>query len=69
MKKSIAVSPVPKDLGAALASNPNAGRVFRAMPPSHQREYIRVIEEAKKPETRARRLAKAVEKIAAKSGD
>jgi uncharacterized protein YdeI (YjbR/CyaY-like superfamily) len=61
--------PIPKDLAAALASNPNAGRVFRAMPPSHQREYIRVIEEAKKPETRARRVAKAVKMIAEKTGD
>ena len=39
--------------------------VFESMPYSHRREYARTIAEAKTDETRARRVAAAVEKIAA----
>ncbi|WP_223690319.1 YdeI/OmpD-associated family protein [Leifsonia poae] len=36
---------------------------FRAMSYSHQREYERWIEEVKRPETRARRISKTIEKV------
>jgi uncharacterized protein YdeI (YjbR/CyaY-like superfamily) len=51
---------VPDDLAAALASNPAARATFDAFPPSCRREYIDWVTEAKRPETRARRLAEAV---------
>ncbi|MEZ5366800.1 MAG: YdeI/OmpD-associated family protein [Bryobacterales bacterium] len=54
----------PKDLVAALATNKAAKAVYQGLPPSHRREYIEWIEEAKRRETRERRIAQAVEQIA-----
>jgi len=51
---------VPADLKAALARSKKARAAFDAFPPSHRREYVEWIEEAKREETRARRLAQAV---------
>ncbi|HWS78630.1 MAG TPA: YdeI/OmpD-associated family protein [Thermomonas sp.] len=50
----------PQDLAAALAGNRAAKSVFDAFPPGCKREYIEWIIEAKRPETRAKRLAQAV---------
>ena len=50
----------PEDLTAALAGNRAAKSVFDAFPPGCKREYIEWIVEAKRPETRAKRLAQAV---------
>ena len=55
---------VPADLARALAGQRAANARFAALPPSHRREYIGYIEEAKKPETRARRIAKTVAALA-----
>ncbi len=52
--------PVPADLKAALARKPKARTAFDALAPSHRREYIEWITEAKMPETRARRVTTAV---------
>lgn len=54
----------PDDLAAALAGHPAARACFEAFPPSCKREYIEWIVEAKRAETRARRLAQAVEWMA-----
>lgn len=54
---------VPEDLAAALASTPNARRTFDALAYSHKREYVRSIEEAKRPETRERRIASTIDKL------
>lgn len=56
---------VPDDLAEALAA---AGlrETFDGLAPSHRKEHVRAVSEAKKPETRARRVAKAVEQVAAK---
>jgi uncharacterized protein YdeI (YjbR/CyaY-like superfamily) len=56
---------VPEELEAALAKDAEARAKFESMPPSHQREYVGYIEEAKKEETRVRRAGKAVEMIKA----
>jgi hypothetical protein len=58
-KKPAAEVVMPKDLTQAFKK---AGvlAAFEKLPPSHKREYIEAIDEAKKPETRARRIAKAV---------
>ena len=55
---------VPADLTKALLKNATARAVFEAFPPSHKREYVQWIVEAKTDETRQRRLDQAVEWIA-----
>lgn len=51
---------VPDDLAAALKRNGKAAATFQGFSPSHRREYVSWITEAKRPETRARRLEQAV---------
>jgi uncharacterized protein YdeI (YjbR/CyaY-like superfamily) len=53
--------PVPAALASALKKNKKAGEVFAAFPPSHRREYIEWITEAKTDETRDRRIATTLE--------
>jgi len=55
---------VPADLAAALEKNAKARAAFRAFPPGHRREYVEWIKEAKRPETRARRLATTLDWLA-----
>jgi uncharacterized protein YdeI (YjbR/CyaY-like superfamily) len=56
--------PVPAELAVALAKNKQARANFEAFPPSHKREYNEWIGEAKREETRAARVAQAIEWIA-----
>ncbi|WP_297344135.1 YdeI/OmpD-associated family protein [Amnibacterium sp.] len=53
---------VPDDLGAALEA---AGltEAFGRLAPSHRKAHVTSVEEAKAPETRARRIVSAVEKV------
>jgi len=53
--------PVPADLEHALAADKRARATFERFPPSHQREYVEWITEAKRDETRAKRIATALE--------
>jgi uncharacterized protein YdeI (YjbR/CyaY-like superfamily) len=53
--------PIPKELAAALKKNKKAATVFEALSPSHRREYIEWIVEAKTEETRNKRLATTLE--------
>lgn len=57
---------LPADLAVALRAAPAALAFFEQLAPSHRKEYIRWLEEAKKAETRQQRLAKVVEML--KSG-
>lgn len=59
--KSAAPVEVPDDLTAALRKNRAAKAVFDAFPPSHKREYTAWITEAKRADTRKRRLEQAIE--------
>jgi len=52
---------VPAVLVAALKKNKRARATFEAFSPSHKREYVEWITEAKSDDTRARRLQTAVE--------
>jgi uncharacterized protein YdeI (YjbR/CyaY-like superfamily) len=52
---------VPGDLAAAL--DPAMRTTFDDLSFTHRREYVRWIEDAKREETRARRVAKAVEML------
>ena len=54
---------VPADLAAALAADPAAQSAWSALAYTHQKEWVRSISEAKKPETRQRRVAAAVDKL------
>lgn len=54
---------VPDDFASALG---DARAVFDRMSYTHQKEWVRSIEDAKSPETRQRRIAKAVSEIRAK---
>jgi uncharacterized protein YdeI (YjbR/CyaY-like superfamily) len=56
--------PIPAELTAALAKHKKARANFEAFPPSHKREYNEWIGEAKREETRAARVAQAIEWIA-----
>lgn len=51
----------PKDLAAMLKKDAKLRAAWEALSFSHKREHVDALEQAKKPETRARRLAKAVE--------
>jgi uncharacterized protein YdeI (YjbR/CyaY-like superfamily) len=55
---------VPQDLRAAIDASPAAKATFDGFPPSCQREYVEWVAEAKRDETRARRLAQTVEWLA-----
>jgi len=56
---------VPADLAAALAADPQAAAAFERMAFTHRKEYARWVAEAKRDETRQRRVAQAVEMIKA----
>ena len=57
----------PADLLKALKAAPPAWERWQELPFTHQREYAEAVEGAKKPETRARRIADAVKKIGARA--
>lgn len=52
--------PVFADLLAALKRNAKARKTFEGFSPSHRREYVEWILEAKREETRKRRIATAI---------
>jgi hypothetical protein len=54
---------VPQDLAAALAADEAAQATFGTLSYTHRKEWVRWVEEAKKPETRATRLTKTVESL------
>lgn len=56
----------PRELVKALKAKPPAWDRWRELSFSHQREYAEAIDEARKPETRARRIAEAVRMIRAR---
>ena len=53
----------PDDLAAQLATNPKAAAYFNKLAYTHQREFVRWLEGAKRPDTRAHRLAETVEML------
>ncbi len=57
----------PADLVRALRAAPPAWERWQDMSYSHQREYVTALADAKKPETRARRLESAVDAIRKRS--
>jgi uncharacterized protein YdeI (YjbR/CyaY-like superfamily) len=60
-KKPLAI---PADFMAALKKNKKAQATYERFPPSHKREYLEWVTEAKGEDTRQRRLATAIEWMA-----
>lgn len=58
---------VPHDLQIALHDDPTASTAFDALSYSHTHEYIDWILEARRPETRARRVEEALRMVAEKA--
>jgi hypothetical protein len=54
---------VPEDLAAALQADDVAREAFERLSYSHRRRHVMAIEDAKTPETRDRRVTKAVEML------
>ncbi len=54
---------VPADFAKALKANAGLRKTFDALAYSHRKEWVRSIEAAKAPETRARRIAKAIDSL------
>lgn len=53
-------SPLPEMFAQALEANPTAAAHFHQMAPSYRRDFVRWVIEAKKEETRQRRLTEAL---------
>lgn len=63
-KPKSAAKPMPEvhpDFTAALENSPAAKTTFEALAPSHRREYLEWIAEAKQDATRQKRIAMAIE--------
>jgi len=54
---------IPQDLKDALADHPQALATFMRLSYTHQKEYVRWIEEARRAQTRQSRVAQTVEKL------
>jgi antitoxin component of MazEF toxin-antitoxin module len=54
---------VPEDLAEALARGDPARAAFEGLSFSHKREYVRSITDAKRPETRARRIELTIQQL------
>jgi uncharacterized protein YdeI (YjbR/CyaY-like superfamily) len=53
------VTEMPAELGAALRQDARAAKTFAALPPSHQKAYVRWVGSAKRAPTRERRASEA----------
>ena len=59
---------VPDDLAEALRRSDEARAVFDGLSFSHRREYVESITEAKRPETRARRVERTIQALLERAG-
>ena len=59
---------IPAELAEAFVGDPQVRKIFEAMPYTHRKEYAVWVSEAKKPETRLRRAAQAIQRLRATSG-
>jgi uncharacterized protein YdeI (YjbR/CyaY-like superfamily) len=68
-KQSKGALDIPRFVKQALMADGKAWENFRNLAPSHRRAYIQWIMEAKKEETRKRRLQEAVSRLEQRKGD
>jgi uncharacterized protein YdeI (YjbR/CyaY-like superfamily) len=59
---------VPKDLAAAI-KKAGAKADWDKLSFTHRKEHVRAVEEAKRPETRSKRIEKAVEMLSRKRSE
>ncbi|MGZ8652422.1 MAG: YdeI/OmpD-associated family protein, partial [Actinomycetota bacterium] len=57
----------PEILAEALRRDPVAAATWEKLAPSHRREYVGYIKEAKKEETRARRVKRTIDELAGRN--
>jgi hypothetical protein len=57
----------PEILAEALRRDPAAAETWGRLAPSHRREYVGYIKEAKKDETRARRVKRTIDELAGRN--
>lgn len=55
----------PQDFAKVLKSNKEARAMWNKLSYTHRKEHVKAIEEAKRPETRTRRIEKAIAQLAA----
>ena len=60
---------VPEDFAKLIKKHPEVEKTFYSMPYSHKKEYIRWIEDAKREETRKRRMQKSIEMMRDKTNN
>ena len=60
---------LPPDLRAALDADPVARRAFVSLATFYRKGFVRGVEEAKRPETRARRIAETLEALRSQPND
>jgi uncharacterized protein YdeI (YjbR/CyaY-like superfamily) len=60
-RKKVELLPSPVELEKKLRQNSKAKKYFTSLPPGHQNEYIKWITEAKREETRLKRLATTID--------
>lgn len=58
----------PAELNKALQAHPVMLEIWNSFPPSHRREYAEYVAEAKKEDTRQRRVEKVLEQINKRQG-
>ncbi len=54
---------IPDELGRALAADEDVREAFDRLAPSHRREYVEWIAEAKRDDTRARRVEETLARL------
>lgn len=54
---------IPEDFAELLNNHPKAKELFDSMPYAHKKEYVNWIGEAKREETRKRRMKKSIDMI------
>jgi hypothetical protein len=60
---------VPEDLAEAFGHDDAARVVFEGLSFSHKREYVRSITDAKRPETRARRIELTIQQLVERASE
>jgi hypothetical protein len=60
---------VPEDLAEAFGHHDAARVVFEGLSFSHKREYVRSITDAKRPETRARRIELTIQQLVERASE
>ena len=63
------VGSIGADFAAALDAEPDARRYFESLPTFYRKTFVRWIDSAKRPETRAKQIAEVIETLKARKGE